>query len=66
MARHRDNIVTVKLAVPKKVTLPNGRLLNTKYKRVNRNALSKSVTIKRTYRKRRRKQGPGFGRFRFC
>ena len=56
--RHRNNIVMIKLAMPKKVTLPNGRTFYAKYKRVKRDSLPDNVTIKYTYKRRtgRRRQ----------
>ena len=38
-SRHKKIIVIAKLATPKKVTLPNDRILYGKYKRVKRNML---------------------------
>ena len=53
---HRDNIVMIKLAVFKKVKiLLNDRTFYTKYKRVRRNTLPNSFTIKRTNKKRKKK-----------
>lgn len=47
--RHGNNIFMVKLATSKKVTLTNGRVFYTKYKRVKRDALPNDITIKRIY-----------------
>ena len=58
----------VKLTVPKKVTLPNGRTFVARYKRIRRGELLPNIVMRRTYtqraalRRRRRRQaqsGPG-------
>ena len=50
MVNGRNNIVLVKRNIPKRVTLPNGRTLMAKYRRVNRHYLPGGITIARTYR----------------
>ena len=50
MVKYRNNIVLVKRDVPKRVTLPNGRIFLAKYKRVTRQYLPEGTTIARTYR----------------
>ena len=57
MVWRRNNIVMVKIDVPKKVTLPNGRVLYAKYKRVTTQWLPGGTKIARTYRGQ-----PGKGR----
>ena len=64
--RHRNNIVMIKLAMPKKVTLPNGRTFYAKYKRVKGDSLPDNVTIKYTYKRRtgrRRQRGKRLNTF---
>ena len=52
----RNNILLRRLAQPRRVTLPNGRIFLARYERVNRASLyPTNVRIKRTYR---RKIGP--------
>ena len=56
-----------KLATPKRVTLPNGRIFVARYKRIKRSELPANIVMKRTYRDRaavgrrrvRRQQGQG-------
>ena len=59
----RDNILLQKPAVPKKVTLPDGRHFYTKYERVCRKNLPRNVTVRRKRaigpRRQRRQQGAG-------
>ena len=59
----------MKLNVPKRVTLPNGRTFAARYKRISRDQLPPNVVIRRTYtqraaprgrRRRRAQQGQGF------
>lgn len=53
MSRHGDNTVTVKLATPKKVSLPNGKFFYEKPKRVCRNARRRNgILLKSLYVKR--------------
>ena len=57
----------VKLAMPKRVTLPNGRTFVARYKRMKRSELSPNIVMRRTYRdgaavgrrRVRRQQGQG-------
>ena len=64
----------VKLAVPERVTLPNGRAFVARYKRIKRSELPPIIVMRRTYRqraaprgrrRRRRQQGQGQGIFHF-
>ena len=45
----KNNIIMVKLDVPRKVTLPNGRTLYAKYKRVKWRSLPANIRIIYTY-----------------
>ena len=56
----------VKLNIPKRVTLPNGRTYIARYKRIKRSELPPNIVMRRTYtqraaprgrRRRRRQQG---------
>ena len=58
----------VKLNIPKRVTLPNGRTYIARYKRIKRSELPPNIVMRRTYtqraaprgrRRRRRQQGHG-------
>ena len=58
----------VKLNVPKRVTLPNGRTFIARYKRIKRSELPPNIVMRRTYtqravpkgkRRRRAQQGQG-------
>ena len=42
----------MKLAPPKRVTLPNGRTFVARYKRIKRSELPPNIVMKRTYRDR--------------
>ena len=42
----------MKLNVPKRVTLPNGRTFVARYKRIPRDQLSPNVVMRRTYTQR--------------
>ena len=62
----------MKLNVPKRVTLPNGRALVACYKRISRDELPRHILMRRTYRqraaprgRRRRQQQQGQGIFDF-
>ena len=66
--RRKKNYVMVKLQVPKRVTLPNGRTFVAHYKRIRRGELPPNIVMRRTYtqraasrgrRRRREKQGQG-------
>ena len=67
--RRKRNYAMMKLNVPKRVTLPNGRTFVARYKRISRDQLPPNVVIRRTYtqraaprgrRRRRAQQGQGF------
>ena len=64
----KRNYAVVKLSVPKRVTLPNGRTFMAQYKRIKRSKLPPNIVMRRTYtqravprgrRHRRRQQGQG-------
>ena len=64
----KKNYAMVKLNVPKKVTLPNGRTFIARYKKIKRSELPPNIVMRRTYtqraaprgrRGRRRQQGQG-------
>ena len=66
--RHKKYYVMVKLNVPKRVTLPNGRTFVVRYKRIRRGELPPNIAMRRTYtqravprgrRRRRVQQGQG-------
>ena len=66
--RRKKNYAVVKLNVPKRVTLPNGRTFVARYERILRGELPPDIVMTRTYaqraaprgrRHRRRQQGPG-------
>ena len=68
------NYAMVKLATPKKITLPNGKTFIARYKRVKRSELRPHIVIRRTYtqrafscgrRRRRRRAQQGQGIFDF-
>ena len=42
----------MKLATPKRVTLPNGRTFVARYKRIKRSELPPNIVMRRTYRDR--------------
>ena len=42
----------MKLATPKRVTLPNGRTFVVRYKRIKRSELPPNIVMRRTYRDR--------------
>ena len=50
--RRKRNYAMVKLTVPKKVTLPNGRTFVARYKRIRRGELPPNIVIRRTYKQR--------------
>ena len=50
--RRKNNYTMRKLATPKRVTLPNGRTVVARYKRVPRSELPANVTMARRYRGR--------------
>ena len=64
--RRKKNYAMVKLNIPKRVTLPNGRTYIARYKRIKRSELPPNIVMRRTYtqraaprgrRRRRRQQG---------
>ena len=66
--RRKKNYAMVKLNVPKRVTVPNGRTFIARYKRIKRSELPPNIFMRRTYtqraaprdrRRRRRQQGQG-------
>ena len=66
--RQKRNYAMVKLNVPKRVTLPNGRAFVAHYKRIRRGELTPNIVMRRTYtqrtalrgrRRRRAHQGQG-------
>ena len=70
--RRKRNYAMVKLNVPKRVTLPNGRTFVARYKRIRRGNLPPNIVLRRTYiqraalRGRRRRQAQqGQGMFDF-
>ena len=56
MARKR-NYAIMKLNVPKRVVLPNGRTFNARYKRISRAVLPPNIVMRRTYRQRAAPRG---------
>ena len=70
--KRKENYAMKKLAVPKRVVLPNGRTFFARYKRIKRRELPAEIQMERTYkqrpaprgRRRRRRvnqqQGQGF------
>ena len=71
--RRKKNYAMVKLQVPKRVTLPNGRTFVACYKRIRRGELPPNIVMRRTYtqraaprgRRRRRRAQQGQGIFDF-
>ena len=64
--RRKENYAMRKLAVPKRVTLPNGRSFVARYERIKRGDLPPNIRMPRTYRQRgaprnthRRQRGRG-------
>ena len=66
--RRKKNYAMMKLNVPKRVTLPNGRTFVARYKRIPRDRLPPNIVMRRTYsqraaprgrRRRRAQQGQG-------
>ena len=47
----------MKLNVPKRVTLPNGRTIVTRYKRILRDQLPPNIVMRRTYTQRAAPRG---------
>ena len=50
--RHKENYAMRKLAVPKRVTLPNGRSFVARYEKIKRADLPPNIRMRRTYRQR--------------
>ena len=46
--RRKNNYAMVKLAVPKRVTLPNGRTFIARYKRIKRSELPPNIVMRKT------------------
>ena len=66
--RRKKNYAMVKLNIPKRVTLPNGRTFIARYKRIKRSELLPNIVMRRTYtqraaqrgrRRKRKQQGQG-------
>ena len=55
--RRKRNYAMMKLNVPKRVTLPNGRTFVAGYKRISRGELPPNIVIHRTYRQRAAPRG---------
>ena len=55
--RRKKNYVMRKLDIPKRVTLPNGRVFCAKYKRVKRSKLPPNIILRRNYRQRAAPRG---------
>ena len=55
--RRKRNYVMQKLAMPKRVTLPNGRTFLVRYKRVKRSDLPPHIVMRREYRQRAAPRG---------
>ena len=52
MVVRKENYAMRKLAVPKRVTLPNGRSFIARYERIKRSELPPNIRMRRTYRQR--------------
>ena len=68
--RPKKNDAIMKLNVPKRVTLPNGRTFVARYKRIPRDQLPANIVMRRTYTQRavprgRRRRQRGRGIFDF-
>ena len=50
--RRKKHYAMVKLATPKRVTLPNGRTFVARYKRIKRSELFSNIVMRKTYRDR--------------
>ena len=53
----KKNYVMVKLQVPKRVALPNGRTFVARYKRIRRGELPPNIVLRRTYTQRAAPRG---------
>ena len=68
--RRKRNYAMMKLNVPERVVLPNGRTFVARYKRISRAGLPPNIVMRRTYRQRavprgRRRRQRGRGIFDF-
>ena len=52
MVTRKENYAMRKLAVPKRVTLPNGRSFVARYEKIKRSELPPNIRMRRTYRQR--------------
>ena len=55
--RRKKNYAMVKLNVPKRVTLPNGRTFVARYKKIPRSELPDNIVMRRTYSQRATPRG---------
>ena len=55
--RRKENYAMKKLAVPKRVVLPNGRTFFARYKRIKRRDLPNEIQMLRTYKQRATPRG---------
>ena len=55
--KRKKNYAMMKLNVPKKVTLPNGRTFVACYKRILRDQLPPNIVMRRTYTQRAAPRG---------
>ena len=55
--RRKENYAMKKLAVPKRVVLPNGRTFFARYKRIKRRDLPNEIQMLRTYKQRAAPRG---------
>ena len=55
--RRKRNYAMMKLNVPKRVTLPNGRTFVARYKRIPRDQLPPNIVMRRTYAQRAAPKG---------
>ena len=55
--RRKKNYAMVKLNLPKRVTLPNGRTFVVRYKRIKRFELPPNIVMRRTYMQRAAPRG---------
>ena len=55
--RRKRNYAMMKLNVPERVVLPNGRTFVARYKRISRAGLPPNIVMRRTYRQRAAQRG---------
>ena len=55
--RRKKNYEIIKLATPKRVTLPNGRTFIVRYKRIKRSELRPHIVMRRAYTQRAAPRG---------